>query len=55
MYKFAFTLSHDNKSKNYQIVMKFGTYVAFIYLIFRSRLLAKKIDVLRKKIFEIKN
>ena len=30
--KFAFSLSHDNKSKNYPIVLKFGTEVAFIYL-----------------------
>ena len=30
--KFAFSLSHDNKSKNYPIVLKFGTDVAFIYL-----------------------
>ena len=29
---FAFSLSHDNKSKNYPIVLKFGTDVAFIYL-----------------------
>ena len=30
--KFAFLLSHDNKRKNYPIVLKFGTDVAFIYL-----------------------
>ena len=30
--KFAFSLSHANKSKNYPIVLKFGTDVAFIYL-----------------------
>ena len=30
--KFAFLSSHDKKSKNYLIVLKFGTDVAFIYL-----------------------
>ena len=30
--KFPFLLSHDYKSKNYPIVLKFGTDVPFIYL-----------------------
>ena len=30
--KFAFSSSHDNKSKNYPIVLKFGIDVAVIYL-----------------------
>ena len=30
--KFAFSLSHDTKNKNYPIVLKFGTDVTFIYL-----------------------
>ena len=30
--KFAFSLSHDNNSKNYPIILKFGTDIAFIYL-----------------------
>ena len=51
--KFAFSLSHDNKSKNYPIVLKFGTDVAFVYL--QIEFVAQKIGPLRKKIFEIKN
>ena len=50
--KFAFSLSHDNKSKNYPIVLKFGSDVAFIYL--QIEFVAQKIGPLRKKIFEIK-
>ena len=44
--KFSFWLSHDNKSKNYPIVLKFGTDVASD--LFRSSLLPKKIGQLRK-------
>ena len=31
--KFAFLFAHDNKNNNYPIVLKFGTDVAFIYLL----------------------
>ena len=51
--KFAFLLSHNNKSKIYPIVLKFGTDVAFIYL--QIEFVTQKIGPLRKKIFEIKN
>ena len=50
--KFAFSLSHDNKSKNYPIVPKFGTDVAFTFL--QIEFVAQKISPLRKKIFENK-
>ena len=52
--KFALSLSHVNKSKNYPIILQFGTDVAFIYL--KNEFAAqKKIGPLRKKIFEVKN
>ena len=51
--KFAFSLSHDRKSKNYPIVLKFGTDVAFIYL--QMEFDAKKNRSITKKIFKIKN
>ena len=51
--KFAFSLSHDNKSKNYPIDLKFGTHVAFIYLQIESD--AQNIGPLHKNLLEIKN
>ena len=44
----AFSLSHDNKSKNYPIALKFGTDVAFIYLqiefvVQKNRSITKKV------------
>ena len=47
-------MSHDNKSKNYPIVLKLGTYVAFIYLQIES-VAQKNRSIKKKKIFEIKN
>ena len=49
--KFAFSLSHDNKSKNYLIVLKFGTDVDFIYL--QVEFVAQQNRSITKKIFEI--
>ena len=51
--KICVLLSHDNKSKNYRIVLQFGTDVAFLYL--QIVFVGQKIDLLPKKIFEIKN
>ena len=54
--KFSFLSLHDNKGKNYPIVLKFVTDVDFIYL--QIEFVAKKIGRLRKKIclkIKIKN
>ena len=45
--KFAFSWSHDNKSKNYPIVLKFGTDVAFIHL--QDEFVAQKNRSITKK------
>ena len=37
---FRFSLSDDNKSKNYPIILKFGTEIAFLYL--RTEFVAQK-------------
>ena len=60
--KFTFSSSHDNKCKNYPIVVKFGIDVAFIYLQIefvaqKNRSITKKDDKeitkkITKKIFE---
>ena len=39
-FSFSFSLSHDNKSKNYPIVLKFGTEIDFLYL--RTEFVAPK-------------
>ena len=45
--KFAFSFSYDNKSKNYPIVLKFGTNVAFIY--HQIEFVAQKNRTIKKK------
>ena len=45
--KFVFLLSHDVKGKNYPIVLKFGTAVAFIYI--RIEFVAQKKSVYYEK------
>ena len=51
--KFAFSSTHDNKSKNYPIVLNFSIDVAFIYL--QIEFVAQKYRSITKKIFGIKN
>ena len=50
--KFAISLSHHNKSKNYPIVLKFGTHLAFMYL--KIEYVAQKIGPLRKRYLRLK-
>ena len=51
--KFGISLSLDNKSKIYPIVLQFGTDVAFIYL--QIEFVAQKIGPLKKKKKKKKN
>ena len=44
---FSFSLSRNNKRKNYPIVLKFGTDVAFIYL--QTEFVAQKNRFIMKK------
>ena len=43
---------HDNKNKNYQIVLKFGTDLAFIYL--KLEFVVQKIGKLRVRYLNLK-
>ena len=47
--KYAFSLPHDNKSKNYPIVLKFGTDVALAFIYLQIEVVAQKIRSITKK------